>query len=170
MILLPEFFELEKNNQCMSLLSQIGCVWDHIRFKPPMSFDKDKAHWLVEFRPMDVPILPKEITAVIFFLTLFQRMISDKKLGVNFYMPISKINQNYESAFKIDSQTKEKFFFRKYFCKALHDKMVEEDDLVLITFEEFLTGNAEFDGMKALINKFIELNKTQLKEESVKTQ
>jgi len=41
---------------------------------------------------MENVITYKEKIAFVFFSTLIRRMICDEKLGLNFYIPISKIN------------------------------------------------------------------------------
>lgn len=95
-------------------------------------------------------------------------MIRDKKLGINFYIPITKINENFDIAVKKDACIKEKFYVRKYFSRALHGDDCEKDDIVYITMEDFLLGNQEFDGMKVLIEEFISLNnETFEKEEQI---
>lgn len=47
-----------------------SCNWNDVRLKPPSNFN-NKIGWLVEFRPMDIPITNKEKTAATFFVTLF---------------------------------------------------------------------------------------------------
>ena len=59
---------------------------------------------------------------------------------------------------------------RKYFCKALHGKKTDEDDTIVeITYKEMLCGKeGVYDGMKKMIEKFIELNKERIEEEDKK--
>jgi glutamate--cysteine ligase catalytic subunit len=139
--------------------------WNDVRFKPPANFES-KLGWLVEFRSMDSPILNKEKTALVFMTTLFQRIIIDSKLGINFYVPISKIDKNFAESIKIDAITSSKFFFRKYFAECLHGKDVVKDDIVCLSLLDWLEGNSEFDGMRSLIKKFVELNSALLLQES----
>lgn len=59
----------------------------------------------MEFRPCENPITIKEKVAIVFFSTLFHRMITDDKLGINFYIPmtnllINKRNASNENAYK----------------------------------------------------------------------
>lgn len=96
-----------------------SCNWNDVRLKFPADYKEDLG-FLVEFRPMDNVITYKEKMALIFFTTLLRRMIGDEKLGLNFYVPISKINENFERAVRREAFTKEKMFFRKYFCRAIH--------------------------------------------------
>ena len=85
-------------------------------------------------------------------------MIVDEKLGVNFYIPASVSERNKEKASFLDAFQKEKFIFRKYFAEILHGKKVEKDEFVEIDMKTFINGNEEFDGMRKLIKKFIEIN------------
>lgn len=142
-----------------------GTNWNDVRFKPPNSFDS-KLGWLMEFRSMDSPITDKETAALVFFSTLMQRMIVDEKLGLNFYVPISDVDKNFDTAIGRDSVDKGKFVFRKFFSKYIHGKNVNKDDKVELTMEEFLMGNGEFAGIKKLIEAFIKINVDILKKES----
>ena len=124
-----------------------SCNWNDVRLKPPQNFNK-KIGWLVEFRPMDIPITNKEKTAMIFMCTVFQRMIVDEQLGVNFYVPISVVDENFNKSYQRGAFTNAKIKVRKYFSEALHGEKVNLDDIVEVTFKEFLEGNFEYDGMK----------------------
>lgn len=95
-----------------------SCNWNDVRLKLPQNYNKEIG-FLVEFRSMDNVITYKEKMAFIIFLTLLRRMISDKKLGLNLYVPISKINENFERAILKDSFLKQKQYFRKYICEAI---------------------------------------------------
>ncbi len=167
MIIFPDMVKKDVSDNCTDFLGIQSSNWNDVRFKPPTDLTGKSSHWLVEFRPMDSPLLAKEKTAMIFWSTLFHRMIINKELGVNFYLPISKINKNFEVAIRRGSQTNFKFYFRKYFSKSLHGKLSEKDEYVLVSQEEFLSGSDNFDGMKALIDRFIELSKEKLISQSV---
>lgn len=52
----------------------------------------------VEFRPMDTPMDEIMKVALVSFLVIFWRMISDKDYGFYMYVPISKMNINFERA------------------------------------------------------------------------
>ena len=85
-------------------------------------------------------------------------MIVDQKLGVNLYVPISVVDDNFEKSIEKDAFRDIKIKVKKYFCKALHGDKVNNDEIVEVSYKEFLIGNNEFDGIKKLIQKFIELN------------
>lgn len=69
--------------------------WNDVRLKIPMNFEGELG-FLVEFRPMENVITNKEKTAQTMFITLIKRMISNKELGLNMYIPITKVNENYD--------------------------------------------------------------------------
>jgi len=153
--------------ECLHFDAVQSTNWNNVRFKPPPYFNS-KLGWLMEFRSMDVPITAREKTALIFFVTLFVRMILDQKLGVNLYVPISKVDSNFARCVLMNSDINEKFYFRRYFCEYLHGKNVRNDEMVELTLAELLEGNSNFDGIKALIQAFVQVNAENLKAESKK--
>lgn len=66
---------------------------------------------------MENMITFKEKTALTMFATLIKRMITTKELGLNMYVPISKVNENYDRSVKVNAFREQKFFFRKYYCE-----------------------------------------------------
>ena len=75
-----------------------------MRFKPPKNFD-DRG-FQVEFRIMDCPPTTKEKTSLVFFTTLLTRIILDKKMKVNFYLPMSLVDQNFKKLISVNSHLK----------------------------------------------------------------
>ena len=139
--------------------------WNNVRIKPPSSFGSNDG-WLLEFRSMDVPITAREKAALIFLVKLFVRIILDDKLKVSFYIPISKADQNFHNALLLNADLNQKFYFRKYFCEYLHGKKIYKDDMVQLNLLELFEGNEEFDGLKILIEAFINVNKAVIIKES----
>ena len=79
-------------------LEFIGCSnWNDVKIKPPSNYNKDIG-WLVEFRPMDSPLLDKEKTALIYFVTLWHRIITDDRMDINMYIEMSKVHENMRRA------------------------------------------------------------------------
>jgi glutamate--cysteine ligase catalytic subunit len=62
-----------------------------MRFKPPPP-KSTTIGWRVEFRSMEVQISDFENAAFAVFIVLLTRTILS--LGLNFYIPISKVNRN----------------------------------------------------------------------------
>lgn len=102
LVILPETIVKDDitNTRCFDAVNSVN--WNDVRLKLPSNYD-EKIGFLVEFRPMDNVITYKEKMAFVTFVTLLRRMISDKKLGLNFYLPISKINENFKKVYLIDS-------------------------------------------------------------------
>lgn len=83
--------------------------WQSIRFKPPPS--NSKIGWRVEFRSMEVQLTDFENAAYAIFIVLLTRAILS--FGLNFYLPISKVDENMARAQKRDACRTGKFWFRK---------------------------------------------------------
>ncbi|KAI9792734.1 MAG: Zn finger-containing GTPase- Activating Protein for ARF [Peltula sp. TS41687] len=83
--------------------------WQHMRFKPP-PHDKDTG-WRVEFRPMEIQMTDFENAAFSIFLVLITRAILS--FDLNFYVPITKVSENMETAHARNAVLKKKFYFRK---------------------------------------------------------
>lgn len=83
--------------------------WQHMRFKPPPA--GNDIGWRVEFRPMEIQITDFENAAFSVFIVLVTRAILS--FDLNFYIPITKITENMETAHKRDAVLSEKFHFRR---------------------------------------------------------
>lgn len=98
--------DLEKSDHFENLQST---NWQHIRFKPPPS--GSDIGWRVEFRPMEIQITDFENAAFSVFMVLITRAILS--FDLSFYIPISKTDENMETAHKRDAVRDSKFYFRK---------------------------------------------------------
>ncbi|KAK4054100.1 glutamate--cysteine ligase [Microbotryomycetes sp. JL201] len=83
--------------------------WQTVRFKPPPP--DSPIGWRVEFRSMEVQITDYENAAFSVFIVLLTRAIMN--LGLNFYIPISKVDENMHRAHQRDAIHTQKFYFRK---------------------------------------------------------
>jgi glutamate--cysteine ligase catalytic subunit len=83
--------------------------WQHMRFKPPPV--GSDIGWRVEFRPMEIQITDFENAAFSIFIVLITRAILSYDL--NFYMPITLVSENMETAHTRDALHTQKFYFRK---------------------------------------------------------
>ncbi|KAJ7218105.1 glutamate-cysteine ligase catalytic subunit [Mycena pura] len=83
--------------------------WQTMRFKPPPP--NSSIGWRVEFRSMEVQMTDYENAAFAVFVVLLSRAILS--LSTNFYIPISKVDENMARAQKRDAATIGKFYFRK---------------------------------------------------------
>jgi glutamate--cysteine ligase catalytic subunit len=83
--------------------------WQHMRFKPPPP--GSDIGWRVEFRPMEIQITDFENAAFSIFIVLITRAILS--FNLNFYIPISKVSENMETAHIRDAVSTQNFWFRK---------------------------------------------------------
>ncbi|KAH7888688.1 glutamate-cysteine ligase-domain-containing protein [Phlebopus sp. FC_14] len=83
--------------------------WQTLRFKPPPP--NSSIGWRVEFRSMEVQMTDFENAAFAVFIVLLSRAIL--AFNLNFYIPISKVDENMQRAQKRDAARSGKFFFRK---------------------------------------------------------
>lgn len=85
--------------------------WNDVRLKPPPSMESPIG-WRVEFRSMDV-----QLTAELTFLfnhavLILSRLLIHMRDKLNFYIPISKIDENFRRANLRNAAIEQKFFFR----------------------------------------------------------
>src|SRR5271167_4610630 len=83
--------------------------WQHMRFKPPPP--GSNIGWRVEFRSMEIQITDFENAAFAVFIVLVTRVILS--FGLDFYIPISKVEQGMARAHIRDAVLNQKFWFRK---------------------------------------------------------
>jgi len=83
--------------------------WQSVRFKPPPSSSSDIG-WRVEFRTLEVQITDFENAAYSIFVILLIRAILT--FNVNFYIPLSKVDENMRRAQRRDAAGSSLFYFR----------------------------------------------------------
>ena len=156
----------------------ISTNWNSLRLKPPREEDKDNC-FKIEIRPCDLQITPFENTTIVeLIILLYQSIIN---YDVNFIMPITKVDENFNRAYQMDAIVKGKFFWRingmennirennwaensylkpenKNIPCSLFNK--EEDSLSIkeLTIEEILLGSEEhnYPGLLKLCDKTLE--------------
>lgn len=84
--------------------------WQHMRFKPPPA-DSCDTGWRVEFRPMEIQPTDVENAAFAVFVLLLTRAILS--FDLNFYIPITKVSENMQTAHIRDAVRSQKFYWRK---------------------------------------------------------
>lgn len=116
-----------------------------MRFKPPPP--NSPIGWRVEFRSMEVQISDFENAAYSVFIVLLTRVILS--FGLNFYMPISKVDANMKTAHKRDAVLNDKFYFRKNVFTSPNGQSrtpvdeEKEDECVLMTMNEIINGKVK---------------------------
>lgn len=88
--------------------------WNTVRFKPPPP--GTGIGWRTEFRSMEVGLTDFENAAFSVFMVILSRVILAFKL--NFYVPMSKVDENMETAHMRDAVNTQSFYFRKNIFKA----------------------------------------------------
>lgn len=119
-----------------------------MRFKPPPP--NSTIGWRVEFRSMEVQLSDFENAAFSVFIVLLTRVILS--FGLNFYIPISKVDANMQTAHKRDAVLNDKFYFRKNIfgrpkpngqpSTATVDEE-DEDAYELMTLNEIVNGKVK---------------------------
>ncbi|CUM53199.1 uncharacterized protein AC631_04920 [Debaryomyces fabryi] len=133
--------------------------WQTLRFKPPALYPKDttpqelatKPGWRVEFRPMEIQLTDFENAAYSVFIALLSKAIL--KFKPDFYIPILQVDENMETAHKVDSVLKDKFWF-KASCKwgLNNDEFIGYD---LSWFDRFINrGNDELGVDDVYVNGY----------------
>ncbi|KAI9104115.1 glutamate-cysteine ligase-domain-containing protein [Phlyctochytrium arcticum] len=84
--------------------------WQTMRFKPPPP-TAPNIGWRVEFRSMEIQLTDKENAAFAIFVVLLVRAVLS--LDLNFYIPLSKVDENMKRAHHRGAVSREKFWFRR---------------------------------------------------------
>lgn len=127
--------------------------WQTLRFKPATQAatpDNDKVPgWRVEFRSMEIQITDFENAAFSTFIALIGQAILNHPDALNFYIPISKIEENMKLAHKRDSTINDKFYFKK----NVLDEGYEFDKF---SMNEIINGGENFIGLVPIVKQHLE--------------
>lgn len=136
--------------------------WQTMRFKPPPP--NSTIGWRVEFRPCEAQLTDFENAAIVCFVVLLTRVILS--YGLNFLMPISKVDENMQTAQKRNAYRSEQFWFRKNISNkgsndvqssdSANDQQASEGEFELMTINQIINGNgSSFPGLVPLINDYL---------------
>lgn len=124
--------------------------WQTMRFKPPPPGSEDKIGWRVEFRAMEIQLTDFENAAFSIFIVLVTRVILSYNL--NFYIPISKVDENMRLAHGRDAVNKTKFWFRTNVFE--HEE--GSGEYAQLSVNEIFNGcDGKFMGLVPLIRKYL---------------
>jgi glutamate--cysteine ligase catalytic subunit len=156
--------------------------WQHIRFKPPPA--GSDIGWRVEFRPMEIQITDFENAAFSVFMVLITRAILS--FDLNFYIPITRTDENMETAHRRDAVLNDKFYFRKNIFPARQPRLYStnvtptssrpstpipsrpptptgpvEDEYALMTVNEIINGSKpgsenNFPGLIPVVESYLD--------------
>jgi len=130
--------------------------WQTMRFKPPPM--NSSIGWRVEFRPTELQLTDFENAAFATFIVLLTRAILSFK--INLLIPISKVDENMQTAQKRDACRTEKFYFRKSIFTddkkpVASQNGVKEEEYELMSINEILNGKDSFPGLIQLIREYL---------------
>lgn len=110
--------------------------WNDVRLKPPPSLDSPIG-WRVEFRSMDVQLNGELTFLFCHSIQILSRILVTMHNELNFYIPISKVDQNFARASQVNAAVNQKFYFRtNIFEKG--DAVIEE-----LTILEIFEGKVQ---------------------------
>ena len=93
--------------------------WNNVRLKPPLNINDS---WKVELRILELQLSSFENTAFFIFTNLLARVIDYYKL--NLLIPISKLDENYKTAYKNDS-INDKYYFKVNIDQSSKDDFIK---------------------------------------------
>ncbi|XP_064623415.1 glutamate--cysteine ligase-like isoform X2 [Lineus longissimus] len=126
--------------------------WQTMRFKlpPPNS----GIGWRVEFRPTEVQLTDFENAAYAVFLVILTRAILS--FGLNFLIPISKVDANMQTAQKRDAVLTEKFYFRKDINTPYGKTADDGEEYISMSIDEIINGKENvFPGLVPVIKDYL---------------
>ncbi|ORX61668.1 GCS-domain-containing protein [Hesseltinella vesiculosa] len=156
LVIFQELLDQDDENSSDHFENLQSTNWQTVRFKPPPP--NSDIGWRVEFRSMEVQLSDFENSAYSVFIVLLTRAILT--FGLNFYMPISKVDENMQTAQKRGAAANDRFYFRKNVYTNEGEE--ENDDDELMTMDEIINGqsNGGFPGFIPLIHSY--LNSTNI--------
>ena len=116
--------------------------------------------WRVEFRSMEVQGTPEVNSILCHSVQVFSRMLVHLKDQVNFYMPISLVDENFTIANKANAAVDQKFYFRTNIFES-GESLIEE-----LTFSEIFNGKGAYVGLLKVIDLFLAQCMEELAHES----
>uniref|UniRef100_A0A060T4F1 Glutamate--cysteine ligase n=1 Tax=Blastobotrys adeninivorans TaxID=409370 RepID=A0A060T4F1_BLAAD len=122
--------------------------WQTLRFKPPPP--GSSIGWRVEFRPMEIQLTDFENAAFSIMIVLLTRVIISYKL--NFYLPISMVDENMKKAHGRDAVGQAKFWFRT----NVSDHDTGKGEYAQLTVDEIINGCDRFVGLIPLVKNYLQ--------------
>ena len=151
--------------------------WQTMRFKPPPP--GSPIGWRVEFRPMEVQLTDFENAALSVFIVLLTRAIISSRL--NFYIPVSKVDENMQRAQLRNAVREQRFYFRKNVfsrrrCESKPGSRSAtpvgsrsgsrvpspdvlgpvEDEYGEFTVDEIINGTDQFPGLLGVVRRYVD--------------
>lgn len=96
MVLFEQKINVDNSKETLHFENIQSTNWNSVRFKPPPTMDSDIG-WRVEFRTMESQITDDENAAFLILSLILVRMFYESD-ELNFYIPMSKVDENFASA------------------------------------------------------------------------
>lgn len=127
MIIFPDRLEVDDTENTNHFESLQSTNWNSMRFKPPPSMDSEVG-WRVEFRTMDLQLTNYENAA----LTVITSMLVNvcNFFNVDFTLPISKVDENFVRAEKMNAAVEGKFWFKVHKSKVYKPNTLVESNFL----------------------------------------
>ncbi|CAE6431302.1 unnamed protein product [Rhizoctonia solani] len=166
LVVIPNKIEQDDETSTEHFEALQSTNWRSLRLKPPSA---SECGWRIEFRTMEVQPTDFENAAVSVFLVLLSRAILS--FGLNFYLPISKVDENMRRAQRRDAVRGEKFWFRKDVRPIAREsvngvsngyQMAEyppgavEDEYEEMSINEIVNGKGPYPGLIGVVDAYIE--------------
>ncbi|KAJ3194100.1 hypothetical protein HK101_003488 [Irineochytrium annulatum] len=129
--------------------------WQTMRFKPPPP-SASNIGWRVEFRSMEVQLTDYENAAYSIFVVLLSRTILS--FNLNFYIPLSKVDENMRAGVTRDAVLNQKFWFRDNVGSATplnRPTAQDSDTFSQVLINDIINGNNSFVGLVPLVRNYL---------------
>jgi glutamate--cysteine ligase catalytic subunit len=125
-----------------------------MRFKPPPP--ASDIGWRVEFRSMDLQLTDHENAAYSSFIVLLTRAILH--FNLNFYIPLSKNDENMKNAQVRDAISSQKFWFRNSVYPDYKPPNADiKSEFKQFTIKEIFCGSEESPGIIHIVERYLDL-------------
>ncbi|KAJ9467327.1 Glutamate--cysteine ligase [Diplonema papillatum] len=134
--------------------------WQSMRFKPPPpKASGSDIGWRVEFRIMEVQMSPFENAAFTTFTILVARAII--AFDLDFYLPLTQVDNNIARAHARDALHRKKFFMQKNIGKLDILKEPSAVEYCEMSVDEILNGSDEhkFEGLIPIVKRYVDETK-----------
>jgi glutamate--cysteine ligase catalytic subunit len=151
--------------------------WNSLRFKPPRSQDNDNC-FKIEIRPCELQLTPFENASILTFCLIYSQLVTKK--DVNFIIPITKVDRNFEKAhesnafenqlfsFRIDGlknyKKESKLYDNNYLShgnalnKDYFNEVLDAENIKEMTLRQIFCGSEEhqYEGLLNVMHDFVE--------------
>ena len=109
MVVFPDKLEVDDSKTTNHFENLQSTNWNSMRFKPPPSMDSNIG-WRVEFRTMELQLTDMENAALTVAISMLVNVVNF--YNVDFIVPISLVDQNFERAEQPNAASEQRFWFK----------------------------------------------------------